>query len=473
MKIIQLVNGYSKGDGVGNVITAIDKLLISKGFATEIYNQTLNFSDLENSDFQSDNIVLYHVALSVDPLVSYLKCRKILIFHNITDPKLLIGSGLQQMRNSCSAGLYDVRELSEYFDSAIVFSEYSKRTLVENGWNAHKIYQMPIMVRFDKLSQMYDDELIKKYSDGYTNIIFTGRVFPNKKQEDIIYSFLKYKNTYNAKSRLFIVGSVDNANYFKALQNLVKDLSLESDIIFTGRAPFAQYLAYYRIADVFLCMSAHEGFCIPIVEAMYFNLPIIAINSTAIPDTLGGSGVLLNSREAGVVADAINRVISDEYFRKCILDGERKRIAELQPKVIEKLYLDVLGKCISDTQVEIHYKKMESNRVLFDGIAIPDELFQRENVIYGFGAAGNRLFIHLTNKGVKVAAVCDQNKAGTSERNIDIMHPQNAFEEYKNENFIISIQDKKILKKIICLMQNNGIDEANIFVFDEIKDEIV
>ena len=102
MKIIQLVNGYSKGDGVGNVITAIDKLLKTNGYETEIYNQTLNLSDLEKTDFSEENIVLYHVALSVDPLVSYLKCKKILVFHNITDPELLIGAGLQQMRDWCS-----------------------------------------------------------------------------------------------------------------------------------------------------------------------------------------------------------------------------------------------------------------------------------------------------------------------------------------------------------------------------------
>lgn len=473
MKIIQLVNGYSKGDGVGNVVTAIDKMLKKEGYFTEIINRSLIFSDLNNQEFQGDNIVLYHVALSVDPLVNYLKCKKILVFHNITDPELLVGSGLQQMRNWCSAGLYDVRGLSQYFDSAIVFSNYSKRTLVNSGWSEKQIYEMPIIVRFDKLSQQYDEELVKKYSDRCTNVIFTGRIFPNKKQEDIIYSFYEYKTRYNEKSRLFIVGNVGNENYFNSLQCLVKKLNLEKDVIFTGKVPFEQYLAYYRLADVFLCMSAHEGFCIPIVEALFFGLPIIAINATAIPDTLGGSGILLNSREADEVAESINRVVTDDDYRNKILEGECNRLKELQPEIIERHYLDVLDKCITDIKGEIKYKHIEKNRVLFDSIAIPEPIYKGKNVIYGFGAAGNRLFNYLRNKNIDVVAICDQSKAGMIEKEIKIINPVIAFKKYRNYNFIISIQDKKVLKVVIAFMLKEGICESNIYVFDGVKDEII
>lgn len=473
MKIIQLVNGYSKGDGVGNVVTAIDKLLQANGYETEIYNQTLNLADLDNADFSGDNIVLYHVALSVDPLVSYLKCKKILVFHNITDPELLIGAGLQQMRNWCSAGLYDVRSLAKYFEAAIVFSDYSKRTLIESGWNADTIYQMPIMVRFENLSQQWDEELVQKYSDGATNIIFTGRVFPNKKQEDIICAFSEYKKSYNNNSRLFIVGSVGNQNYFDALKMLVTKLNLEESVIFTGRAPFSQYLAYYRLADVFLCMSAHEGFCIPIVEALFFNVPIVAVNSTAIPDTLGGSGVLLDERDSKITALAINKIVSDETYRKEILLGQEKRLSNLMPKVVEKQYLDVLDKCINNSFEGIEYKPIETNRVLSDKISIPDEIKCGENVIYGFGAAGGRLVEHLHDAQVDIVCICDQNKGGTFERNFEIISPNDAFIKYKECNYVISIQDKRIIKKVICLLLNNGITESQIYIYDEIKDEIV
>lgn len=473
MKIIQLVNGYSKGDGVGNVITAIDKLLKTNGYETEIYNQTLNLSDLEKTDFSEENMVLYHVALSVDPLVSYLKCKKILVFHNITDPELLIGAGLQQMRNWCSAGLYDVRGLSQYFNSAIVFSEYSKKTLIESGWDEKDIYCMPIMVRFDNLSQSFDEDVVSKYSDGITNIIFTGRIFPNKKQEDIIHAFSVYKKKYNNRSRLFIVGSIGNQNYYEALRELVKDLGIDDSVCFTGRAPFSEYLAYYRVADLFLCMSAHEGFCIPLVEALYFNLPIVAVNSTAIPDTLGGSGYLIDSRDAEVVAETMDKILSDKNLKQSILMGEERRLAELMPDVVEELYINVLKQCIDNSDNKLAYKEMDFRRILSDRLSIPNEVLSGNNVVYGFGAAGGRLVNHLSEASVNIVCICDQNKGGTRERNLEIVSPSNAFIKYRDCNYIISIQDKNIIKKVLCLLLNNGISESRIYIYDEIKDEIV
>lgn len=472
MKIIQLVNGYSKGEGVGNVITAIDKLIKRKGYSTEIYNKTLSINDLSNPELNGENIVLYHVALSVDPIVKYLKCKKVLVFHNITDPELLIGAGLQQMRNWCSAGLYDVRGLSDYFEFAIVFSDYSKGTLINSGWKKERIYQMPIMVRFDSLAQKYDEQLVEKYRDGYTNIIFAGRVFPNKKQEDIIRSFYKYKKNYNAKSRLFIIGSLANSNYFDTLKKLVIELCLDNDVIFTGRVPFEQYIAYYKLADVFLCMSAHEGFCIPIVEALYFGIPVIAVNATAVPDTLGGSGLLLDDRDSNKAAKAINKVVTDETFREELLEGEKKRLDELMPERVENLYLQVLEKCFSNNE-NLKYKEMEEGRVISDQIALPGAFKNCSVVIYGFGATGNRLFDHLKNDGIKIEAICDQNKAGETIRQATIISPAEAFEKFKDSYFVIAIQDKRTIKNVICLMRDSGINEEKIFIFDEIKEEIV
>ena len=473
MKIIQLVDGYSKGDGVGNAITAIDSLLRVKGFETEICDRTLDLTDLDNPDFEGENLVLYHVAVSVDPLVTYLRCKKILVFHNITGPEFLIGPGLQGIRRNCSAGLYDIRGLAKYFDSAIVASDYSKRTLVESGWTEDKIYIVPYMIRFDKLAQDYDKQVVERYSDDCINILFTGRIMPNKKQEDIIYSFAKYKNSYNKNSRLFLVGGVANKAYFEALKNLVKELHLENDVILTGKAPFSQYIAYYKLADVFLCMSAHEGFCIPLVEALYYNVPIIAINSTAVPDTLGGSGVLLDDRDPNVVGKEIDRLVSDADYRKKVLDTEKARLSELRPEVIEKLYMDVLSQCISQVAAEVKYKVMDSRMVIYDYISIPQRIRDEENVIYGFGTACNRLLDNFRRQKINVDCICDQNKGGVREGNIDILYPRDAFIKYKNRNFIISIQSKKIVKEVICMLMNNGISEDNIFIFDGSKNEIV
>lgn len=473
MEIIQLVNGYSKGDGVGNVIAAIDSLLKSQGYETEIINQTLNFSDIDKEEFHEDNILLYHVALSVDPLVRYLKCKKILVFHNITDPSLLLGAGLQQMRTACSAGLYDIKPLSKYFESAIVFSKYSEDVLRENGWRDKHIYQIPIMVRFNNLSLPFDRDLANRYSDGKTNILFTGRIFPNKKQENIINSFAVYKKKFNIDSRLFLVGGVGNENYSDALKKYARELDVENDVVFTGKVPLSQYIAYYKMADVFLCMSAHEGFCIPLIEALYFNLPIIAVNSTAIPDTLNGSGILLNTRKPEEVASAINKLQTDSNYRSEILKGEKARLNELMPAALEKQYLTVLDDCIHSQSGSRMNEGMPEKPFLFDRLSIPESVRDKDNFIYGFGAAGGRLVDHLRDEGISIAGICDQKKAGTKERGIKILSPVEAFSKHKESNFIISIQDKKIIKTVICLMISSGVNECNIYLYDEVNDRIV
>ena len=323
MKIIQLVNGYSKGDGVGNVIAAIDGLLKKIGYDTEIHNKTLSFSDLDNADYSEENMVFYHVALSVDPLICYLKCRKILIFHNITDPQLLLGSGLAQMRTACSAGLYDIQGIADYFESAIVFSKYSLNVLVKSGWDENKIKIIPIIVRLEKMSADIDEKVCESFTDGKANILFTGRVFPNKKQESLIYSFKEYYEKYNKESRLLIVGNHSNMAYYDSLKKVVRELGLEKNVIFTGRVSLSEYVTYYKVADVFLCMSEHEGFCIPLVEAMYFDIPIVALNRTAVSDTLSGCGCywmiktmedLLHLLE--LLNSLINLVLNEQYHNK-------------------------------------------------------------------------------------------------------------------------------------------------------------
>ena len=270
-----------------------------------------------------------------------------------------------------------------------------------------------------------------------------------------------------------MVGGAGNANYSEALKNLVKELQIENDVIFTGKVPFSQYIAYYKLADVFLCMSAHEGFCIPLVEALYYNVPIIAINSTAVPDTLGGSGVLLDDRDPDVVAKEIYHLTVNADYRKKILDTEKARLSELRPEVVEKKYLDVLNECISQVATEGKYKVMDPHMVVSDYISIPQRIWNGENIIYGFGLVGNRLLDYFARQKIKVDCVCDQNKGGIREGNIDILYPRDAFTKYGNKNYIISIQSKKIVKEVIFMLVNNGISEDNIYVFDGTREEIV
>ena len=188
-------------------------------------------------------------------------------------------------------------------------------------------------------------------NDEKPSILFVGRVAPNKKHEDIIAAFHCYKKRYNKDARLFLIGSSGGMErYRQRLEEYVDKLNTE-DVIFTGKISFDQLLAYYNISDVFLCMSEHEGFCVPIIEAMYFNLPVIAYSSSAIPATLGGAGILLPEKDPLLTAGVINRVITDTQLREKIVSSQRKRLSDFSQESISEMFKNYLSAFIKRTQI--------------------------------------------------------------------------------------------------------------------------
>ena len=128
------------------------------------------------------------------------------------------------------------------------------------------------------------------------------------------------------------------APYFKAYKD---ELGLE-DVIFTGHIPFDQILAIYKTASIFVCMSEHEGFCVPLVEAMYFGIPIIAFDSTAVGETLGGSGLLLKDKDPKAVAEAIDLIMTDDELRQKLIAGEKERLKYFDNDRIKAQLIDLL-----------------------------------------------------------------------------------------------------------------------------------
>ncbi len=486
-KIIQLVARYKKGEGVGNVAVAMDEMLRKMGYDTMICDRYLEPADVKSKLFCNENVVFYHLYTAMDPLVPRLKCKKVLVFHNITTPELLIGTD-NSTRVQCAAGLYDAAKTCGYFDYAIVFSEYSKRCLIEMGWEADKIEVLPILVRFHKFQEGPSREIIERYQDGYVNILFTGRVYPNKKQEDVIAAFAYYKENFEKRARLLLVGNIAPGNYYPSLLRYAKKLGVRDDIVFTGFVSFADYLAYYHVADLFVCMSAHEGFCIPLVEAMYFELPIIAYHGTAIPDTLGESGVLTNTRNPKQVAEQMNRVIKDTVYRERILDEENKRLKELSADSLERRYrqsiMEIMEKLRKESSVGVTKGDWQEDKVTFElsrefyiKNPIKNKVFQESSrcIIYGAGQAGMRLYDILQHDtSWKEILVCDKYKAGQKS---DIFHqeiytPEEVVKKKKEAVYIISIQDKEYVMEAVILLSSLGVLKGQLYLYDEMEGRI-
>jgi len=265
-------------------------------------------------------------------------------------PQMLIGAGTvlttEQVDRAVAAGAKFI--VSPGFDPEIVDycladSDYNKQELIEMGYKC-QIDVLPLLIPFEDYDKVPSAKVLEKYmDDGYTNLLFVGRIAPNKKQEDIIKVFNYYKKNINSKSRLIFVGNAGGMElYYEKLQCYVKALELD-DVIFTGHVGFEEILAYYRLADVFLCMSEHEGFGVPLVEAMWFDIPIIAYNSSAIPWVLGDSGVLVNNKNSILWSRLIEKILQDTVLQNEILQEQRQRLSEFSFEKTKSLFLRYLS----------------------------------------------------------------------------------------------------------------------------------
>lgn len=356
MKIIQFLPTLAFGDAVGNDTIALQKAMRESGFDTRIYAEVVDSrlpegtaSDLCSGmpDISEDDIILYH--LSTGSKLNYslenYKCRKMMVYHNITPPAFFDGYNMPAMSNA-RYGLDGMRHLADKFNYCTADSDFNKQDLIDAGYKC-PIDVRPILIPFEDYKKKPDSNIIRKFSDDWTNIIFVGRIAPNKKQQDVISAFCYYKKNINPKSRLIFVGSYNGMErYYNRLLNYVKALELD-DVIFTGHIKFPEILAYYRIADVFLCMSEHEGFCVPLVEAMYFDVPIIAYKSCAVPYTLGGSGILTDSKNPVEIALIIDRLVNDKSLRDFVTDKQRKRLEDFSYDKIKDIFINQLNNFIA------------------------------------------------------------------------------------------------------------------------------
>jgi len=330
-------------DAIGRTVLETKKVVKEWGYDSEIYVEkpieqtckiTKRFTDYKPK--KTDLIIYHHsIGSSLSKFTSKLNIPKILFYHNITYPEFF-----EPYNKTISAELYagrqQTKELANYFEFAMAGSGYNKYDLHSCGFK--NVLDMQYFLDLERFHSVESKkEIINRYSDT-TNILFVGRKSPNKKIEDILKTFAYYK-ILNSKSKLFILGgSWSVENYAEELQQLQNDLHIKNgDVISINTLSDTELASYYKIADFFLCMSEHEGFCIPLVESMYFGVPIIAYNSSAVPDTLGDSGVLVNHKNFGEIAEILNMINNDGRLRNKIISKQKERYQFFNTETAKKL----------------------------------------------------------------------------------------------------------------------------------------
>lgn len=333
MQIHQILPDIAYGDAISNYTVELRDALRELGYESNIYaarihptmkDYAINYREYPISGEKRVLIFHFSIGSEITSFIKDLSDKRILIYHNIT-PHTYFPEFNKTLAKLLKSGRDELREISNIIDYALGDSEYNRRELVNLGFK--KTGVLPIFINFNGYNQEPDNSVIEKFQDDYINFIFVGRISPNKRQEDIIKIFYCYNRFINRRSRLFLIGSyIGLEKYYWQLRNLAKKLGLEESIHFLGHVSSKELLAFYKLADIFICMSEHEGFCVPLLESMYFGIPIMAFNSSAIPYTLDKSGVLINKKCYIEIAEMANIVIEDTKLRSKIVNSQNIRL---------------------------------------------------------------------------------------------------------------------------------------------------
>ena len=346
MKVIQMLPCFTYGDAIGNDTLALDALLKKLGYKTIIFAEAIGNriprNIVRNMDQwrvpDPDDVIIYHMAVGWDHIdkITSAPCRKIAIYHNIT-PAHFYREYNAIAFDACTKGLDQVKSLNHAFDYCLADSEFNKQDLISYGYTC-PIDVLPILIPYEDYAQKPNERVVEKYKGKGTNILFVGRVVPNKRHEDIIAAFYLYQKYYNKKARLFLVGSFDdNDRYCRRLKAYIERLGLDN-VIIPGHIKFDEILGYFASADAFLCLSEHEGFCVPLVEAMLFKVPIVAYDSCAVGETMKNGGLLLKDKDLLETAGALDRVITDKGLREQIIGNQRERLEDFRTDRIGRMF---------------------------------------------------------------------------------------------------------------------------------------
>jgi glycosyltransferase involved in cell wall biosynthesis len=351
MIINQWVPAAHKGDAIGDSARRVRGMLRDAGHRSDLFALTMDdalrgdvrpFSDPEAT---RGNVTIFHFALPSPMTQAFagLNGTRVLQYHNITPAAFFApyDAGLFRL---AALGRQELRSLVGHVDLALGDSEFNRAELEQLGFAPTGV--MPIAVDTERITAAPRRPALDKIlGDGLINILFVGRIVPNKRIEDHIRLAEMYKRYVDNYYRFIFVGRYDGLpRYYAQVQALISEFQMLPDRFwFTGPVPDEDLAAFYRWADVYVSLSEHEGFCVPLVEAMAAEVPVLAYAAGAVPETLGGAGMLFEPKDLEAAAEMLGMLVYDRPVRDRVLEGQRRRLADFAPARIEKRLSEIVG----------------------------------------------------------------------------------------------------------------------------------
>ncbi len=355
MIVNQWVPAAHRGDAIGDSARRVRDLLRSAGHVSDLY--ALSIDDDLRDDVRAfadaaatrGDITIFHFALPSPMTEAFrrLPRGRVMQYHNIT-PAHFFAPYDPSLFRLAAVGRKELATLVGHTDLALGDSEYNRLELDALGFAATGV--MPIAVDTERITDaepvpVLDDML----NDGLTNFLYVGRIAPNKRIDDHIRLAEQYKRYIDTEYRFIFVGRYDGMpRYYATVRALIDEYKMPSDrFLFTGPVPDVELAAYYRAATAYISLSEHEGFCVPLVEAMAANVPVLAYSAAAVPDTLGGAGVQFTPKDFEYAAELLGTLAYDESVRAAVIAGQRARLAAFGDEPIRRRLESVIAQVAS------------------------------------------------------------------------------------------------------------------------------
>ncbi|MCF8032579.1 MAG: glycosyltransferase family 4 protein [Desulfarculaceae bacterium] len=344
----QMVPDFSFGDAIGNEALAMQKLLRSWGLTSDIFAYAVHPRLADRArpaeeyfkEGRPQDLLLFHFSTG-HPLADRLPKmpgRRLLRYHNITPARFLEDcnpEGAERARQ----GREQLSRVAQAVELGIGVSDYNCLELSEAG--CPDTVTVPIMLDLSLLSVQPDEFVNYLYGDGRPAVLHVGRLAPNKAIQDLIKTQY-WLSRLVPGVRLLLVGSEAGCeSYAQGLRELARRLVVP-DVHFSGHISLAGLMGYYRLASCYLCLSEHEGFCVPLVESMHMGIPIVAYAEAGVPGTLGGAGLLLEHKEPEYVAEAVAKVLTDPDLAESMRAAGKARLERFSPERVAQDLREVL-----------------------------------------------------------------------------------------------------------------------------------
>lgn len=350
MIVNQWIPAAHAGDAVGNNALRLRALFRRLGHDSDIFAMSIDEAltgDVKpwaGGEARRGDITILHFAMPSPMTRAFgsLPGVRVLCYHNVTPPEFFApyDAGITRLT---MLGREELDSLVDRVDLAVGVSEYNRQELDDVGFESTGV--MPLLIDTARLTNAPPVPALEAIlQDGLVNILFVGRIAPNKKIEDHIRLAEHYKRYVDVYYRFIFVGHTGAVpRYYDTIRALIGEYRmLPERFWFPGPASDAELSAYYRNAHAYVSLSEHEGFCVPLVEAMATDVPVLAFAAGAVPETLGGAGVTFSPKDLEVAAELLGGLVYDQPLRTAVINGQRARLAAFAPDVVESQIMSTL-----------------------------------------------------------------------------------------------------------------------------------